>query len=82
LIAREHRIDPRVLVERAHAQMRLPSKLDRLDASLALLRVAPDPGPRADALLPPKGLRRLPLRGAVRVRSPLRCADTPSRSGE
>ncbi len=49
-------IDPRVLVERAHAQMRLPSKLDRLDASLALLRLAPDPGPRADALQAAAGL--------------------------
>jgi Family of unknown function (DUF6493) len=49
-------IDPRVLVERAHTQMRLPSKLDRLDASLALLRLAPDPGPRADALQAAAGL--------------------------
>lgn len=43
-------IDPRVLVERAHVWATLPYKMDRLDASLALLRLAPDPGPRAEAL--------------------------------
>lgn len=43
-------IDPRVLVERARAWAALPWKMDRLDASLALLRLATDPGPRAEAL--------------------------------
>ncbi len=43
-------IDPRVLVERARVWSALPCKMDRLDASLALLRLAPDPGPRAEAL--------------------------------
>lgn len=43
-------IDPRVLVERARAGAALSGKVDRLDASLALLRLAPDPGPRAEAL--------------------------------
>ncbi len=37
-------IDPRVLVERAQSWAALPSRLDRLDASVALLRLAPDPG--------------------------------------
>ncbi len=43
-------IDPRVLVERAYAWESLPFRGDRLDGALALLRLAPDAGPRAEAL--------------------------------
>jgi hypothetical protein len=49
-------IDPRVLVERAKVWVSLPYKMDRIDASLALLRLAPDPGPRAEALQAAAGL--------------------------
>jgi hypothetical protein len=49
-------IDARVLVERAQVWATLPHKMDRLDASLALLRLSPDPGPRAEALKAAAGL--------------------------
>ncbi len=43
-------IDPRVLVERARFWESSTFRHDRLDASFALLRLAPDAGPRAEAL--------------------------------
>jgi uncharacterized protein DUF6493 len=43
-------IDPRVLVERVKLCASLPVRADRLDGSFALLRLAPDAGPRAEAL--------------------------------
>jgi hypothetical protein len=49
-------IDPRVLVERVNWWTSLPYRPDRLDASIALLRLAPDPGPRAEALRSAAGL--------------------------
>jgi hypothetical protein len=49
-------IDPRVLVERAQVWATLPYRMDRLDSSLALMRLAPDPGPRAEALKAAAGI--------------------------
>jgi Family of unknown function (DUF6493) len=43
-------IDPRVLVERVKVCASLAVRSDRLDGSFALLRLAPDSGPRAEAL--------------------------------
>ncbi len=43
-------IDPRVLVERVQLWASLPDHLDRIDGALAILRLAPDAGPRALAL--------------------------------
>jgi hypothetical protein len=43
-------IDPRALVQRVEFWASSTLRLDRLDGALALLRLAPDSGPRAEAL--------------------------------
>ncbi len=50
-------IDPRVLVERVRCGVSTTLPTDSLDESLALLRLAPDPGPRAEALRAAEGLK-------------------------
>jgi hypothetical protein len=49
-------IDPRALVDRARFWAASPYPMDPLDASLALLRLAPDPEARADALRSSTGI--------------------------
>ena len=49
-------IDPRILVDRVKTWAGLALPLEPLDGSLALLRLAPDPGARAEALRSASGL--------------------------